>query len=571
MWLSAFRLLQSPRNARPSCRPAPQLSSSSSERRCLAAETLAAAVGGPPSARSAASFAAPGEDAAWPPPAPPAAPLLDAAACGSLLVPALAQLAKDRVEAVREAAARALAAVAPRLPLGPRLWAPVEGALVALAADGHERVAAAAVGELAPALLAWQCGAVGRAGRGAAGRLGYTRVACAQALGRSKEASPPCSAGWVARAEQEPLASVPAAAAPSSSSTAVEPPEEELLVASALPRVLAAAAEHGRRLAEALQRPPGAPGPAGWSSSGRPGTEPGGPAAASAARPLSQLLALFTALSPGLRAVAVRGREGGARAGCAAGELTRAGHTRRARVPHPGAWAWQIAGRCCRRSSPTLAPPQLHWRPAWAPAPACASHSARALLRPPPPHAAPPQRPRHLRTGSSGSPLQPPGPALGIRTAGGGGSILAGLQPHEASAGQDGSPGHRRTASHPALHAAGTHANGRLGGGVGVLAAGGEGGDGEEVAQLRAALWGAGGAGRRGDGRGEQRALSAVLSDEDDGGGSGSGASEGGEEAEAAEEEAAWAEAQCLVAWAGSAQHAEWRAVEWAVAVRAPL
>ncbi|GFR40447.1 hypothetical protein Agub_g975, partial [Astrephomene gubernaculifera] len=105
----------------------------SAERRTLVAEVLgAAAAGGAVEAVEAGSQA-------------------------HALVAQLAQLARDRMEQVREAACRSLAQLAPRLPFSRSYSATLESLLLALATDPAEPVAQAALRQLVPALLGcWQ-------------------------------------------------------------------------------------------------------------------------------------------------------------------------------------------------------------------------------------------------------------------------------------------------------------------------------------------------------------------------------------------------------------------------------
>ncbi|GIL83910.1 hypothetical protein Vretimale_10913 [Volvox reticuliferus] len=104
-----------------------QASSASSERRTLVAEALGEAVG-----------------------------TVDPGTQAHVLLTQLSQLARDRMEQVREAACHSLARLVPRLPFTRSYFATLEGILLPLATDGSEAVHVAALSYLVPALLTWQ-------------------------------------------------------------------------------------------------------------------------------------------------------------------------------------------------------------------------------------------------------------------------------------------------------------------------------------------------------------------------------------------------------------------------------
>ncbi|GLI60083.1 hypothetical protein VaNZ11_002115, partial [Volvox africanus] len=104
-----------------------QASSASSERRTLVAEALGEAVGA-----------------------------VDPGTQAHVLLTQLSQLARDRMEQVREAACQSLARLVPRLPFTRSYFATLEGLLLPLATDGSEAVHVAALSYLVPALLTWQ-------------------------------------------------------------------------------------------------------------------------------------------------------------------------------------------------------------------------------------------------------------------------------------------------------------------------------------------------------------------------------------------------------------------------------
>ncbi|GIL56411.1 hypothetical protein Vafri_11775 [Volvox africanus] len=104
-----------------------QASSASSERRTLVAEALGEAVGA-----------------------------VDPGTQAHVLLTQLSQLARDRMEQVREAACHSLARLVPRLPFTRSYFTTLEGLLLPLATDSSEAVHVAALSYLVPALLTWQ-------------------------------------------------------------------------------------------------------------------------------------------------------------------------------------------------------------------------------------------------------------------------------------------------------------------------------------------------------------------------------------------------------------------------------
>ncbi|KAG2497648.1 hypothetical protein HYH03_004387 [Edaphochlamys debaryana] len=467
--------------------------SASAERRMLVAEALGAAVG-----------------------------TVDPGTQAHVLLTQLSQLARDRMETVREAACHSLARLVPRLPYSRSYYTPLEALLMALAADASEAVHTAALSYLVPALLTWQ-------------PQDADTVLVSSCLSRvlSDLSQHVTSIAGHAQYKQAAAAAAAAAAATDTASGSAA------ATAAAASAAAASAAHGGTGFAGSVLR-------YGHTSTSISGTSP--------------LATTNSAGSAGVGGggsttdltVAPRGvsYSGGAGDGGGGGVAVLFG--RRAFPSAAHLAAYQLLGLYCALA-PALRQAAVRSRPAWAAppgsAPASASHRSSASAS------------RHHRTGSTGAALgsetgaatpSTPAPAAAATTAGGA------AVPHATRTGSGTlSPGHRRTASHPLPHAGGAGSAGAPGASHPSHRHGASTIVGAAAAAAAAAAAGVATAG----------ALESPTGGSPQPQAQAQGQGQAGEEGREGEVDA---DDASMGLWAGSAAHSAWKTLEWVVQLVVP-